>query len=141
MDKLFNKSMTNDESFGLNVLRYPISACDFILPSIQEFTMDDTYYDYNLSQMSLKNAENYQIPILMDIMKINPFIKLVGSPWTGLPWLKTTANSGTPWFGGSLIDTDKTYETYANFFAKLLMLYKEQYNVSFFGLTLQNEPL
>eukprot|EP01084_Bolivina_argentea_P090284 162719_1 len=143
MDTLFNKSMDNDQSFGINVLRYPISACDFILPNIREFTMDDTYGDYDLSNMSLINAADYQIPILLDIMKINPYIKLIGSPWTGLPWLKTSANKPYPgnFDGGEILDDDKTYQTYGNFFLKLLQLYKSQYNVSFFGLTLQNEPL
>jgi len=141
MQQLFNKSMSNDDSFGINILRYPISACDFILPDIAEFTMDDTYGDYNLTNISLHNAENYQIPILMDVLSINPFIKLIGSPWTALPWLKTNANSATPWFQGELVDDDVTYQTYGRFFLKLLELYKSQYNVSFFGLTLQNEPL
>ena len=102
-----------------------------------QFTMDDAWDDYNLSNVSLSNAEHYQIPILLDILRINPHLKVIGTPWTALPWLKTS-NS---WIKGELIDEERTYQIYGQFIAKLLALYKSKYNISFFGLTLQNEPL
>ena len=136
MDTLFNKSVDNDHSFGINVLRLPLTSCDFSLPSVKWFTYDDSNGDYNLDHMSLDNAQ-YQIPILKDIITINPYIRLIGTPWTAPPWLKTTNSH----FGGELIDNDQTYQTYGRFFAKLLSLYKSEHGISFFGFTLQNEPL
>ena len=129
--------MDNDDSFGINVLRYPITASDFSLPSMGQFTMDDTPNDYDLSHVSLSNAEHYQIPILLDILAINPELRVIATPWTALPWLKTSNSA----IGGALKDDDQTYQTYGRFFAKLLSLYKSKYDISFFGLTLQNEPL
>eukprot|EP01083_Nonionella_stella_P223741 797068_1 len=120
-----------------------MGASDFILPNIQYFTYDDTYYDNTLSQLSLKNAENYQIPILKDILTINPNLKILLAPWSAPTWLKTSANQKYPknWESGSFNDTSNNLQVYANYFVKTLNMYQSQHNIKFFAISMQNEPL
>ena len=140
LNQLFNQSADNDESIGINILRYPMGASDFILPNIQYFTYDDTNYDFSLSQLSLKNAESYQIPILKDILTINPDLKIMLCPWSAPTWLKTSANQQYPknWESGSFNDSGNNLQVYANYFVKTLNLYQSQHNIQFFAISMQN---
>jgi len=88
---LYSKTMkqmfgTNSDQSAMTaamaVLRVPISACDFTLPTVPYYTYDDVADDVGFEHFSLQNDMNYIIPILKDILAINPKIKIIASPWS-----------------------------------------------------------
>ncbi|KAJ8304057.1 hypothetical protein KUTeg_017640, partial [Tegillarca granosa] len=65
-------------------------------------------------------------------------ILMFGSPWSAPAWMKTDHNMTS---NGTLIGQPggQYYETWAKYFVKFLDAYAS-YNISFWGLTAQNEP-
>lgn len=90
--------------------------------------------DLNLNQFSIARDQSYLIPVLKEILAINPEIKIMGSPWSAPSWMKT--NKSTK--GGSLIS--KYYPVYANYFVKYIQAYAAK-GISIDAITVQNEPL
>jgi glucosylceramidase len=76
----------------------------------------------------------YVIPILKQILAINPKIKILGSPWSAPAWMKITGNVK----GGSL--KPECYGAYAKYFAKYVQGMKAQ-GIHIDAITAQNEPL
>jgi glucosylceramidase len=74
------------------------------------------------------------IPVLKEILAINPAIKILGSPWTPPVWMKTNSNSK----GGSLLP--KYYDAYALYFVKYIQSMKKE-GINIDAVTIQNEPL
>ncbi len=83
---------------------------------------------------SLERDERYIIPILKEILKINPDIKFMGTPWSAPAWMKDSQSMN----GGSLLP--KYYQSYANYFLKFIEGYKE-HGIEIYALSPQNEPL
>jgi len=100
------------------------------------FTYDEVAHgqtDVDLSHFSLSNDEQDVIPVLKEILQINPNIKLLGSPWTAPTWMKS--NSG--FVGGNLLT--QYYEVYANYFVKYIQQ-MQQNGIPIYAVTPQNEP-
>lgn len=74
------------------------------------------------------------IPVLKEILTINPKIKLMGSPWSPPKWMKT--NNDTR--GGSL--KPEFYDAYALYLVKYIQEMAKE-GVIIDALTVQNEPL
>lgn len=122
---------------SISVIRLPITASDFILPQLSYYSYDDSPGDYQLLNVSLKNDMNFVIPVLLDILKLQPDLKVIMAPWSAPVWLKTSSKDpSNGWCWGKLADP----QTYARYLLKVVQLY-EQLGVSIFGLSLQNEPL
>jgi glucosylceramidase len=90
--------------------------------------------DPQLVKFSLQEDQKYVIPILKQILAINPKIKILGSPWSAPAWMKTTANVK----GGSL--KPEYYGAYAKYFAKYVQGMKAQ-GIHIDAITVQNKPL
>jgi glucosylceramidase len=124
---------TNDAGIGVSYLRISIGASD----------LDDHVFSYNdlpsgetdilLTKFSLAEDEKYLIPVLKEIIAINPDIKIMGSPWSAPAWMKTN-NSPK---GGSL--KSEYYPTYANYFVKYVQAMAEE-DITIDAITIQNEP-
>ncbi|MEI9956216.1 MAG: glycoside hydrolase family 30 beta sandwich domain-containing protein [Ferruginibacter sp.] len=71
---------------------------------------------------------------MKEILKINPAIKILGSPWSAPVWMKD--NNDTR--GGSL--KPEYYAAYANYFVRYIQEMKEQ-GIVIDAITVQNEPL
>jgi glucosylceramidase len=89
-------------------------------PDIQKFTLDPDRAEV--------------IPILKQILSINPDIKILGSPWSPPTWMKT--NNDTR--GGSL--KPEWYNAYAKYFVKYIQGMKTE-GIRIDAITIQNEPL
>ncbi|MBC6991634.1 glycoside hydrolase family 30 protein [Hymenobacter sp. BT491] len=119
---------------GVSYLRISIGASDL---SDRVFTYDDLpsgNTDPNLEQFSLAPETTDLLPVLKEILAINPAIKILGSPWTAPSWMKT---NGSP-KGGSL--KPEYYAAYAKYFVKYIQAMKAQ-GIRIDAVTLQNEPL
>ncbi len=131
LQELFGNSAT---SIGISYLRISIGASDL---SAKTYTYDDMptgETDVNLDHFSLAIAKSGIIPLLKEILAINPKIKILGSPWSAPVWMK----DNNSFKGGSL--QQKYYGVYSNFFVKYLQQMKAE-GISLDAITIQNEPL
>jgi glucosylceramidase len=125
---------TKDKNIGVSYLRVSIGASD-LDPKV--FSYDDLptgLTDPDLLQFSLAEDKKYLIPVLKEILTINPDIKVMGSPWSAPVWMKNNKSS----IGGSLLS--QYYNSYAKYFVKYIQGMKDE-GISIDAITVQNEPL
>ncbi len=125
---------TDNNGIGVSYLRISIGASDL---SAQVFSYDDMpvgQTDVNLDHFSLGPDEINLIPVLKEILLINPAIKILGSPWSPPAWMKDNNSS----IGGSLLP--QYYPVYANYFVKYIQAMQAK-NIPVDAITIQNEPL
>lgn len=127
---LFSKT----EGIGIDFIRIPMGASDFSLGTYSYNDMPIGMTDPLLENFSLERDEAYIIPILKEILLINPDIKLMGSPWSAPAWMKDNQSM----HGGSLLP--EYVEVYANYFLKFIQGY-EAHGLPIYAVTPQNEPL
>lgn len=126
---LFTRGFTRQgRGVGIEIVRVPISSSDF---SFGPYTYQDNSTSADLAQFSMAEAERFILPTLRDILKVNPRLKVLLSPWTHPPWTKD-ANS---FYTGNLLD--EYIPTAALYLFKAVV----GTGVKVWGLTLQNEPL
>ena len=77
----------------MSYLRLSIGASglDEEVFSYNDLTGEET--DPNMSRSNLSIDHQYLIPVLKQILAINPQTKLMGSPWSPSVWMKTNRNS------------------------------------------------
>ena len=122
---------TDSTWLGVSYLRVSIGASDL---SDHVFTYDDVAGDVSLAQFSLGPDRTDLIPVLKQILAINPNIKIMGSPWTAPLWMKTVNASR----GGNL--QPQYYDAYARYFVKYIQQMAAE-GIRIDAVTLQNEPL
>ncbi|GAB4017801.1 glycoside hydrolase family 30 beta sandwich domain-containing protein [Spirosoma migulaei] len=125
---------TEGKSIGVSYLRLSIGASDL---DEQVFSYDDLpagQTDPTLAKFSLAPDQQYLIPLLNEILAINPAIKILGSPWSPPTWMKSNGNSK----GGSL--KLEFYDTYARYFVKYIQGMAKA-GIRIDAVTIQNEPL
>lgn len=125
---------TEGNSIGVSYLRISIGASDL---DDRVFSYDDLpegQTDTKLEKFSLAPDREHLIPVLKEILAINPTIKILGSPWSPPTWMKTNNNSK----GGSL--KPEYYDAYAQYFIKYIQGMKAE-GIRIDAITIQNEPL
>jgi glucosylceramidase len=121
-------------NIGVSYLRLSIGASDL---DAQVFSYDDLpagQTDPSLAKFSLAPDQAHLIPVLREILAINPNIKILGSPWSPPTWMKTNGDSK----GGSL--RPEFYEAYARYFVKYVQGMAAA-GIRIDAITIQNEPL
>lgn len=129
--ELFSK---NDDGISLSYLRISIGASDL---NEKVFSYDDLpegQTDLKLEKFDLGPDLNDVVPLLKEILAINPQIKIMGSPWSPPVWMKDNGSSK----GGSL--QPKYYQVYAEYFVKYIQAMKS-HGIVIDAITPQNEPL
>ncbi len=127
------QNLFSDNGIAVSYLRISIGASD----------LDDHAFTYNdiaagqtdeaLKNFSIASDKANLIPLLKDILKINPALKLMASPWSAPAWMKTNNSLKA----GSL--KPNYYQAYANYFVKYLKAMLEE-GITIEAITLQNEP-
>ena len=123
--------VTVNTSIGVSYLRISIGASDL---NASVFSYDDVAGDTTLSQFSLSKDETDLIPLLKQIIDINPSIKIIATPWSAPTWMKDNNNS----IGGSLLS--QYYNVYAKYFVKYIQAMQNE-GITITAVTPQNEPL
>ena len=103
-----------DKEIGISYLRVSIGSSDL---NDHVFTYDDLppgQTDSDMAKFSLAEDRADVIPVLKEIFKVNPKIKILGSPWTAPSWMKTNNNPK----GGKL--KPECYPAYARYFVKYI---------------------
>ena len=125
---------TNGNGIGTSYLRVSIGASDL---NDHVFSYDDLppgQTDPSLTRFSLGPDKVDLIPVLREILAIDPTLKIMGSPWSPPTWMKTNHDS----VGGSL--APQFYDAYANYFVKYIQSMKAE-GIPIDAITVQNEPL
>lgn len=131
---LLNELFGNGEqSIGVSYIRLSIGASDL---NSSVFSYDDLaagQTDPDLLKFNLSQDTVDLIPLVKQILSINPNIKLLASPWSPPIWMKDNQNS----MGGALLT--QYYRSYANYFVKYIQQMKAR-GIAIDAVTIQNEP-
>jgi len=132
---LLHELFTTDAgNIGISYLRVSVGSSDM---NDHVFSYDDMpagETDPTLAKFSLDPDRADVIPILKQILAINPKIKLLASPWSAPAWMKTNDNVK----GGKL--QPQFYPVYANYLVKYISGMKQE-GINIDAITVQNEPL
>ncbi len=123
----------NSTSIGISYLRLSIGASDL---NATVFSYDDMaagQTDTSLANFSLNPDKTDLIPLLKEILTINPSIKIIAAPWSSPVWMKDNNQTA----GGSLLP--KYYAVYAQYFVKYIQQMKAE-GITITAITPQNEP-
>jgi glucosylceramidase len=121
-------------SISISYLRISIAASDL---NSTPFSYDDLptgQTDVNLNSFSLAPDMTNLIPLLKEILVINPNIKIMATPWSPPVWMKDNNSS----IGGSL--QSQYYGVYAQYFVKYIQKMKAE-GIAIDAICPQNEPL
>ncbi len=127
-------STNNASSIGISYLRISIGASDLNATVFSYDDMPAGQTDETLAHFSLDNDKTDLIPLLKEIIAINPAIKIIAAPWSSPVWMKDNGISK----GGSL--KPEYYQAYANYFVKYIQAMKAE-GITVTAITPQNEPL
>ena len=130
LKELFGNSPS---SIGISCIRISLGASDL---SSRVFSYDDlpaNTTDMALSRFSLSDDTLHLIPLLKEILSIQPNLFIMASPWSAPAWMKTNNNSK----GGKL--DPKYYDVYARYIYRYIQEMRKQ-GIEIDALTLQNEP-
>ena len=125
---------SQENAIGISYLRVSIGASDM---NDHVFSYDDRpagETDAELAKFSLAPDRADVIPILKEILAIDPGMKILASPWSAPAWMKTNDKSK----GGNL--KPEYYGAYANYLVKYVEGMKAE-GITIDAITIENEPL
>lgn len=119
---------------GISYIRLTVGASDMNSFVFSYDDMPKGKTDWDLKHFSLSQDLNDVVPVMKEILAVNPDIEILASPWSAPTWMKTNNDVQ----GGKLMK--ECYDVYARYFVKYIQaMAKEGINIS--ALTIQNEPL
>ena len=124
----------NENNIGVSYLRLSIGSSDLNEKVFSYDDMPDGQTDPELKHFDLGPDKQDVIPVMKEILRINPHIKILGSPWSPPAWMKT--NNDTR--GGRL--KPELYGVYAKYLVKYIQAMKAN-GIIIDAITIQNEPL
>ena len=152
------EEMFDPRQGGFSSVRISIGACDF--SSHKYYTYDDlpegVAADAGLEYFSIGEGEpgapdatkdmKNVVPVLQEIISINPAVKIMASPWSAPAWMKTSNRiSGAgrlrlgEYVGNGYRYQDTIDYVYAQYFVKFIAAYAKL-GIRISSVTMQNEP-
>lgn len=123
------------EGANLSIVRIPVGASDYI-PGNTYFTCDDLpegQTDPTLAKFNLDHDADI-ISVAKEIIKINPDVTFMASPWSAPAWMKTNEK-----LVGAANLKSNMCEVYADYLVKFITEYQKR-GIDITMLTLLNEP-
>jgi glucosylceramidase len=119
---------------GISYIRLSIGSSDMNdhVYSYDDLPADEI--DVNMDKFTLAPDRADVIPVVKEILAINPGIKILASPWSAPSWMKT---NGKP-KGGNL--KPEFYGAFAKYFVKFIEGMKAE-GIPIDAITVENEPL
>jgi len=121
-------------NIGISYIRLSIGASDLNEKIFSYNDLPEGETDTALLRFDLGPDRQDVIPVMKEILQINPSIKILGSPWSPPVWMKTNKDTR----GGQLLP--EYYGAYAKYFAKYIGQMKAE-GIVIDAITIQNEPL
>lgn len=123
----------------LAAVRVPIGASDFTRDG-KPYSYDDVppgRADPNLSRFSVAHDEPYILPVLRQILTLDPEVEMIASPWSPPAWMKANQSLDNAGNAGTLLPG--AYQSFARYLVKFLQAYAGR-GVPIEAMTPQNEP-
>lgn len=134
------ESLYGKDGAAFSIVRIPIASSDYttyINGELKYFTYDDVAdneTDEKLEHFSIEYDKQELIPILKEILEVNPDVTIIAAPWSAPAWMKESKVLNR----GSLAQEHE--KDYANYLVKYLEEYnKEGINIDY--MSVQNEPM
>lgn len=136
------RSYFGKDGVSYTVGRVPMASTDFSTRCYSYAEEDD---DFDLKSFQLVDEDlRLKIPYILWAKELSEKeIKFFGSPWSPPTWMKSNGHcagygriKGDP---SSVGEEGKFYRSWARYFIKFLEEYEKR-NITFWGLTAQNEP-
>jgi len=134
---LLQELFSTTNGIGISYLRISIGASDLSAEVYSYNDMPAGQTDPTLANFSLNSEKaggTGLIPLMKEILAINPAIKILGTPWSAPVWMKDNGSS----VGGSL--KPEYYDVYAQYLVKYIQGMKAE-GITIDAITPQNEPL
>lgn len=139
---LLKQTYSPTEGYGVSYARISLGCNDF---SSTEYSLcdqkgpdDDLLKYFRL----FKDETDYVIPILKEVLAINPDLKIIAAPWTSPKWMKCKSTSDRSlhdsWTDGHL--NPSYYQAYADYFVKFIEAFRAE-GINIYAVCPQNEPL
>lgn len=125
------------QQLGVSYLRISIGASDLNATVFSYDDMPAGKTDVPLAHFSLApdmGGGTGLIPLLQEILRLSPKLKIMAAPWSPPAWMKDNGSSK----GGSLLP--QYYAVYAQYFVKYIQAMKAA-GIPIDAITPQNEPL
>ncbi|MES2657892.1 MAG: glycoside hydrolase family 30 protein [Verrucomicrobiota bacterium] len=120
------------EGAHISLTRTHIGSCDF---SVTNYHYAPAPGDVKLEHFSIEPDRKYLLPMIKDaIATPGADFKILASPWTAPPWMKTK----NAYNGGSL--RKEHYKTFSDYIVRYIQDYKKE-GIPIWGITPENEPL
>ncbi|MGQ8335523.1 glycoside hydrolase family 30 protein [Sunxiuqinia sp. A32] len=133
--KILNELFATDaDNIGISYIRLSIGASDLNSFVFSYDDLKDGETDFDLTKFSLLQDLKDVVPVMKEILEINPTIKIMGSPWSAPAWMKTNNNVR----GGKL--KEECFDVYARYFVKYVQEMAKQ-GITIDAITVQNEPM
>jgi glucosylceramidase len=122
-----------EDAVGLSCLRLSIGASDLGWRDFTYWDLEPGTADPDLARFNLAVCDPEVVPVMQQILRINPAVKIIASPWTAPPWMK----SNDSFIAGSL--KPECYAAYARYFVKYVEVMRGN-GIHVSAVTPQNEP-
>lgn len=119
---------------GVSYLRISVGASDLNSFVFSYDDMPEGKTDWDLKHFTLSQDLKDVVPVLKEILAVNPDVEILASPWSAPAWMKTEFNVQ----GGKL--RKDCYDVYARYFVKYVQAMAKE-GIKIHALTIQNEPL
>lgn len=125
---------TKDNHIGVSYIRLSIGSSDLNSFVFSYDDLKEGETDLNLEKFDLGQDKKDVIPVMKEILRVAPGIKILGSPWSPPVWMKTNDKVKA----GSL--KPECYAVYSQYFVKYIQEMKKE-GITIDAITVQNEPL
>ncbi|MDR3350662.1 MAG: glucan endo-1,6-beta-glucosidase [Prevotellaceae bacterium] len=127
------KDLFTEEGIDMKYMRLCIGTSDF---SLGNYTYCDDCSPTDLSHFGIPELDRRDLlPVLKEILALQPHMRLLGSPWTAPAWMKTN----NALYGGYFKTDPAVYNALAQYFVKYVQAYAAE-GITIDAITLQNEP-
>ena len=125
---------TEPGCLGISVVRLTVGASDMNSFVFSYDDMPEGKTDYDLKHFSLSQDLKDVVPVMKEVVAMNPSIWIMASPWSAPAWMKEKYDVR----GGKL--RRDCYDVYARYFSRYVKEMGKQ-GINIDALTVQNEPL
>jgi glucosylceramidase len=127
------RDLFTGEGIDMKYMRLCIGTSDF---SMGNYTYCDDCSPADLSHFGIPEIDRRDLlPVLKEILALQPHMRLLGSPWTAPAWMKTN----NALYGGYFKTDPAVYNALAQYFVKYVQAYAAE-GIAIDAITLQNEP-
>jgi glucosylceramidase len=122
-----------EESVGLSCLRLTIGASDLGRKDFSYWGLRRGTKNPDIARFNLSAGDREVVPVLQEILQINPTVKFIASPWSAPPWMKSNGS----YVAGRL--KPDCYAAYARYFVTYIETMRG-HGIHVSAVTPQNEP-